>query len=257
MTSQTLSRRSPLTGDDVPQIVLQAPSRGDVLRKVRDMHPQSRHITDISVAEAAVAESARLLDNMAREHQANLDRLNKLRRRQNVTPVPEPLVAKTTAKGCDLIGRVTRRDPLTSKNKTAGTLLLETGEAVRWTAAASYVDALDVLFDGTPVQLAGQFQDNGTFTVHHALPAPRPYWHDDENYDAFAEVGALTVMSAGALKKDLRQQNGHGCQKCGQQIVKRVNASVAYLGTGPVLMCRPCKQDWIDAGRPSDIEAAK
>jgi hypothetical protein len=251
MTSQTLSRRSPLTGDDVPAIVLKAAARGDILRKVRDMHPQGQRLNDISAAEAAVAESGRLLDNLAREHQLNMDRLNVLRQRQDLTPVPVQPLPQIATTGTDLVGRVIRRDRLTHQNKTAGTMLLSTGDEIRWTAAASYVDALDVLFDGVPIQVTGPFLANGSLSIQSALPAPRSYWTDGEDYDAHAELGGMTVMAAGLLKKELRRTQGHDCHMCAQTISKRVHASVAYLSAGPVLVCRPCKQEWNDAGRPT------
>lgn len=252
MTIETMTRPAPLTGDDVSEIALKAPARGDVLRTIRSTHPQGSRLNHISGAEAAVAESARMLENLAREHQQNLDRLNVLRQRQHLAPHPVQTTPEITASaGTDLVGRVIDRAPLTEQNKTAGTLLLTSGDVIRWTAAASYVDALDRLFDGVPIQVSGPFLANGSLSVQSVIPAPRSYWQDGEDYDAFSELGGMTVMAAGLLKKQLRAKHGHDCQTCGQQIVKRVNASVAYLAAGPVLFCRPCKQSWIDAGRPA------
>lgn len=241
---------------DAAPHALKAQPYGDVLRVVRSMHPQASRLDLIIDAEAAVAESARLLENLVRTHQQNVDRLNMLRQRHQLAPhpVPEP-VKVAVATGGDLIGRVIDRDPLTDSSKTTGTLLLPSGDEIRWTAAASYVDALDVLFNGLPIQAAGVFADDDSFSIQGVTPAPRPYWRDDEDYAEYADLGGMTVMATGLLKKDLREAHGDDCHQCTRTIRKSVKAAVVYLSEGPVLFCRPCKQEWNDAGRPLTVKS--
>jgi len=239
--------------------VLKAQRRGDILRIRRNLHPGADRTNAIADAEAAVAQSAQMLENLTREHQGNLDRLNALRKRQSLTPSASPVPtirAPFDESLTVLIGRVTRRAPLTHDSKTSGELVTTGGDTIRWTAASNYVDALDVLFDGAPIQIAGTHLGTGAFSIQGVLPAPRPFWKDDEDYAALAEAGPINVMSAAVLKKRLRREHGHACQACKQELVKRVHCSIADLPTGPVLVCRPCKQRWNDAGRPSFIPAA-
>lgn len=234
------------TQTDAPQIVLKAQHTGDVLRIARSVHPQSHRLDSILDAEAAVAESARLLENVSREHLRNLTRLNVLRQRANLNTiaVPEP-VEITAPEDTSLVGRVVRRERLTSLNKTSGIILLDSGEEVAWTAAASYVDALDALFNGIPVQVTGPFLSDGSLSIQGAMPAPRAYWRTGEDFEAVADLGGMTVMAAGLLKKDLAKEHGWACQVCGHLFTKLTQASIADLvNDRPALVCRPCKEDW-------------
>ncbi|MEU9578814.1 hypothetical protein [Streptomyces chilikensis] len=252
MTSQTLTRRSILTTDDTDANVLKAANQGDILRKLRNKDPQTSHLNKIAAAEAAVEETARTLSNLIQEYQQRVNRLNVLRQRHDLPLLaPEDLGTTLPDTTTDIVGRVIYREPLTKADKTAGTLLLISGEHIQWTASASYVDALDVLFDGVPIQVTGSFTATGSLSIQGAVPAPRSYWRDGEDYDRFAEVGPITVMAAALVKKELRQKHGNACHECGRGVGKRAKASVAYLADGPVLVCRPCKQRWIDAGRPT------
>ncbi len=225
---------------------LQAQSYGDRLRVVRSLLPNGGRLNRIVDAEAAVAESSRLLENAAREHVANLSRLNVLRQREKLALLPVPSVAElTAAAGADLVGRVTKRDRLTHLTKTGGQLELVSGEVVTWTAAASYVDALDVLFDGVPIIVTGPFLNDGSLSIQSVLPAPRSYWRDGEDFQDAEDLGAMTVMVASMLKKDLAKKHGSACQVCGHSFSNLTQAAIADLVNGaPALVCRPCKEDW-------------
>lgn len=258
MTTPTI-RRSLVTTDDVSETVLRAPRRGDVLRQLRSVHPQGQRINTISDAEAAVAESARMLENISREHQSNLQRLNVLRSRQNLpvfssnsadAPAVPGRKPRQVGAVTHLYGRVTSRGCLTAKNEIAGTLQLTSAEEIQWTASASIVDMLDLLFTGVPVEVAVALLDNGNYTLHQILPAPLSFWDSEAEYCRYAEIGPMTVMAESLVKKQLRQQHGK-CQRCRQQLPKRLKCSLMDTASGPLIVCRACKQSWIDAGRPA------
>lgn len=244
---------------------LQARPHGDRLR-VSLKRMSARAITAVSAAEQAVTLSKQALDDAAATHRRNLVRLAQARKEMGVSsagqvkvPSGDLLAATHPALPSRLIGRVIRRDRLTDDSKTAGTLRLESGETVKWTAGAAYVDALQVLFDGAPISLNGLLMDDGTISIQEVQPAPREFWHDDEDYATAAQLGPMTVMSVALLKRDLMNARGARCEQCGKGISKPKKASVAEHADGTRLVCRPCKQRWIDAGRPAvsaKVEAA-
>ncbi|MEU8472716.1 hypothetical protein AB0F30_33365 [Streptomyces sp. NPDC029006] len=250
MTTQTLTRRSTLTGD-VPPIVLQVQDRGDILRKVRSLHPEGHRIDSIADAEAAVAETTRLLENLIREHQRQVDRLNVLRSRQGLPALPASDGHPAPQVGAEvgMIGRVTEHAPLTAKGFTIGTFRLTSDEEVRWTASASLVDALDPLFSGVPVEITAILASDGTYTLNQIKAAPMPFWESAEDYARYAEIGPVTLMTGGLLKKELRQKSGK-CRLCRSQLPKWANCSLIDSSNGVRIVCRSCKQQWIDAGRP-------
>lgn len=253
MTSQTLTRRSVLTTDDVAANVLKAPARGDLLRKVRDVHPQGDRLTDIAAAEAAVAETARMLENLTREHQQNLDRVNILRSRQELPALSAPTSAPDVREVGDetaLFGRVTERGRLSTKSRISGTLRLMSGEEIRWSASTAYVDSLDPLFDGVPVEVRAARLCDGTYVLRRIQAAPRSFWTSDAQYAPYADLGPMTVMAGHLLKKQLRQHTGK-CRGCHNQLPKRASCSLIDTANGTRIICRSCKQDWIDAGRPT------
>lgn len=222
--------------------------------------PRLNSVTD---AEQAVALSERALYDAAATHQRNLARLARARKEMGVptldkVPSAEVLAAGHASLSGRLIGRVIRRDRLTDDSKTAGTLRLESGETVKWTAGSAYVDALDVLFDGAPISLRGPLMDDGTLSIMEVQPAPREFWHDAEDYETAAQLGPMTVMAISLLKRDLIAAHGAHCKKCGKGFSKPKKASVAEHADGThTLLCRPCKEDWNAAGRPSAATKAE
>ena len=119
------------------------------------------------------------------------------------------------------------------------------------------MDALGALFDGVPVEVAGALTNGRSITIKEILPAPRQYWPSSEAYDAHADLGPMTVMSESLLKRDLLRKYGSRCESCGKWLTKAKNASIGENADGThSLLCRPCKQDWMDAERTScDDEA--
>lgn len=241
---------------EIPEVVFQAQPRGDVLRIAHSVHPFGGRLDRIVDAEAAVAESARLLENATREYRQQVERLNLLRSRQGLPNLPESdfLLFRQVGAELDFIGRVTERLPLTAKHSTTGTFRTTAGEEIRWTASAPYVDALEALFGGVPVEIKAALMSDGTYTLNQIKAAPRPFWESPEDYDRYAGYGPLTVMSISLVKKELRQKHGK-CQQCRNQLPKRAHCSLIDTVTGPQIVCRPCKQDWIDAGRPEILKA--
>lgn len=259
----------------IPASVYAVDQRGDILRRVRGLHPRQDALEFLASAEAAAETSSLLLENAHRQHQDNLDRVDRARKalllatftRQDVCPEPVPFVATGTLPGemtapyrmvdGRLFGRIVDRDRLTDDSKTAGTLRLDSGETLRWTAGAAYVDALDVLFNGVPISLRGPFIDDGSISIQEVQPAPREHWADTEDYELAAGLGPMTVMSIAFLKRDLMAARGPRCEQCSKAISKPKKASIAEHSNGThTLLCRPCKDDWNRDGRPvSDAQA--
>lgn len=241
---------------------LQARPYGDRLRISLKRMPAGR-INAVSAAEQAVALSEQALYDAAATHQRNLARLARARKEMGVptldkVPSVEVLAAGHASLSGRLIGRVIRRDRLTDDSKTAGTLRLESGETVKWTAGSAYVDALDVLFDGAPISLRGPLMGDGTLSIMEVQPADREYWADGEDYETAAQLGPMTVMAISLLKRDLMAARGARCEKCGKGFSKPKKASVAEHQDGThTLLCRPCKENWNRAGRPSALAQAE
>lgn len=258
----------------IPDIVFTAPERGDVLRRVRSLHPRSEALTFLADAEAAAKLSELLLENAYRQHQDCLDRVRRAREAMTLNPVvrsvpvPAPTlfmaspdaghmqvsrpVATAGDQGERLLGRITDRQRLTNLTKTAGKLRLESGEIVAWTAGSAYVDCLEDLFNGAPISFRGPVMPDGSISIQEVLPAPRAYWASDLDYEAGSELGAMTVLVESMMKRDLIKTRGNACQSCGHVFNKPKQASIAkHTDETLTLVCRPCKENWRDAGRPT------
>lgn len=240
---------------EAPENVLKAPANGDLLRVLRSVHPQEGILNRIVDAEAAVAESSRLLENAAREHHTNLTRLNVLRSRAGLTTTDVPSVEQLAAVSVHikLIGRVIQRENLTQLTKTSGILAVD-GERIPWMASANYVDALEPLFDGVPIAVSGVMKDGGILSIQEVKPAPRDMWevHEADAYTRLYRYGQSTVIRIKNLKKILMGQHDHRCQACGYGFPKAAQAAIAEQADGThTLLCRPCKEDWKAAGRPA------
>lgn len=244
---------------EAPTNVLKAPENGDVLRIARSVHPTSVRVGLISDVEAAVAESAARLERAARHHQRQLSRLAVLRHRAGLDTSPVLSVDELIQPNVPdnwLVGRIVEREPLTMESKTSGKLLLVTGQILNWTAGAHYVDTLDQLFDGVPVMFTGivkHTQDNDVvYCIGCIKPAPPEFWPASQmdDYQAATECNASLIEQHSNARKTLREQHGSRCLDCKQYLSKPSKASLIPHDTGYRLVCRPCKQAWIDAGRP-------
>jgi hypothetical protein len=129
--------------------------------------PTNDFISEISELEMRIAKSARRLEHVAQLHHRDLTRLAVLRNRVGLSAQPVPEVGDLATAGVPegwFVGRVFRRDRLTSDSKTAGSIGLSAGLAVQWTASSFYVDTLEPLFNGVshrltlPPQRQGQCQ---------------------------------------------------------------------------------------------------
>lgn len=238
---------------------LEARRHGDRLRVSLKRMPSPR-VSNVSGAEQAAAMSEQALNDAAMAHQRNLARLARARVQIGVAstgdtavPTVDEMVMPHRTLPDLLIGWVTSRDRLTDDSKTAGTLRLECGETLKWTASSAYVDALDVLFDGAPISVRGPLMGDGWISIQEVQPAAREYWRDTEDYAAASVLGPMTVMVTSVMKRDLMAAHGSSCQSCGKAIGKPKKASIAELEDGTRLVCRPCKQAWVDAGRPNGL----
>ncbi|MFD7855170.1 hypothetical protein ACFV6B_12915 [Streptomyces microflavus] len=240
----------------------------------------SPRMNPILSAEAAVAQTALLLENLTREHEENLDRLNRARTLLGLDTVPQPTAtpepapaaplasaqpkttlpphqANTHPTYTDHAGRITSRARLTTLTKTTGFFRTATGDTWRWVASATYVDLLEELFAGAPV-VATLFDRGDGFVVIQAVrPATRQDWDTDEfDFNEHAGLGQATVTHRQGMKKILAKQNGLICASCDSNLGKHAQATIAAEPLKPpVLMCRPCKEDWRDAQTPRTLKA--
>lgn len=244
---------------DAPQHVLQAQPTGDRLRVARGMHPQSSRLDRIADAEAAVAESANVLYAAAQIHHRKLTRLAVLRQRAGLPAQPVPAVDILATPDVPFgwfAGRIVERQPLTQDSKTFGKLETASGHVLEWIAGSFYVDMLEPLFTGVPVIVTGVFR-NETFSIQEIKAAPATYWTPGErdSYTALSRLGGSTVTRASNVRAELMTQHQALCQDCGGQLTKPSKASLIQHADGYRLVCRPCKQVWIDAGRPVAAKA--
>lgn len=213
-------------------------------------------ITEISALEQRVAKSASRLDYAAKLHHRDLTRLAVLRARIGLDTPLVPEVGDLATAGVPegwFVGRVFQRDRLTSSSKTSGSIGLSAGLAIQWSASAFYVDTLEPLFNGVPIMVQGPFKDR-VLCISAAKPAPLTYWNDDEisQYDTVTRHDATYLQRVTNARKTLMGQHKSTCQNCGGHIGKPSRASLIKHASGYRLVCRPCKQAWVDAGRPAE-----
>ncbi|MFI6653198.1 hypothetical protein ACIBI8_37115 [Streptomyces sp. NPDC050529] len=233
---------------DLPRSVTVA-QPGEVLRMTRALHPLQTRFDQVDAAERAVARTARLLDEATNDHQRSLLRLAQTRAHFGV-----PQTTGTGTKGGDpgeYTGRIIARQRLTALNKTSGTLALTCGEDLSWTAAASYVDALEQLFEGVPVVVRGPVDSSGTLSIQQISLAPQPRSDWDNTltgtYEQLASLGQATITEVVQQKTRLIDQFGASCMECDLAFTKATQASLAVRpGDQNLLLCRPCKENWKD-----------
>jgi hypothetical protein len=223
--------------------------------------PTNDFITQIAELEVRVADSARRLDRAAKMHHRDLTRLNVLRNRIGLSTKPVPEVGDLATAGIPdgwFAGRIIRRERLTADSKTEGSIGLSAGLAIEWTAGSFYVDTLEPLFSGLPVIVTGTFKDR-VLSISAIKPAPLSYWHDDElpQYEAARGYDAQYITRICNARKSLMDQHDSRCQDCQGGLSKPSKAALIKHANGYRLVCRPCKQLWIDAGRPAVTSAAR
>jgi hypothetical protein len=240
---------------EIPASVFQA-QPGEVLRVTRSLHQRPSGIRQIAEAEKRAAHSASALAQAARTHRYNLFRLEQakaqLGARRSQIPSAKDLVPQTLQPGNahgDRLGRVTSRDRLTALTKTAGVLTLDCGTELRWTAAASYVDALEPLFAGVPLLVRGPLRSDGSLSIQQVKAAPSEHWNDGEiaGYSRLARLGQPTVTAVYQAKERLADQDGMTCTSCSVSFSTLNHASLVEVAFDTLrLVCRPCKEDWRD-----------
>lgn len=216
--------------------------------------PTNDVITEISILEQRVAESGRRLETAAQRHHRYVSRLAVLRQHIGLTAQPVPEVeALATADIPDgwFAGRIIRRERLTADSKTGGSIRLAAGRTVEWTAGAFYVDTLEPLFSGLPVIVTGKFKDR-VLSISAIKPAPLSYWNDDERsqYETAQGYDSPYIQRIVNARTALMTHYKSRCRDCSEQMSKPSKASLIRHANGYRLVCRPCKQAWIDAGRP-------
>lgn len=229
---------------------LTMPSR----RTLRAEQPTNDFITEISILENRVTESAGRLDRAAKLHHRDLSRLSVLRNRLGLSTQPVPPIKDLTAAVVSegwYMGRVIRRERLTADSKTEGSIALSAGLVIEWTAGSFYVDTIEPLFSGLPVVVTGTFRDR-VLSIAAIKPAPLTYWDDAElpQYETANGCDAAYVQRIVNARNGLMAQHKNRCQDCGNGLSKASKASLIKHARGYRLVCRPCKQTWIDAGRP-------
>lgn len=253
--------------------VFAAVQRGDVLRRVRRLHPSQEAVKNIADAEAAAELSALLLENAYRQHQDNLARVNQARQalvleavvRPPVCPEPSPFepagvslaklnppvpaptgelkVVKTNQHQPDLLEGLARIDRVTpmSSSKSEGTLTMASGQSIRWTCVASYTDALAPLFAQVPVVVRGFLADDNHFSLTLIRAAAREEWDvPDAGRDDLMLLNQDTVTMAASVRKQLIRLHGPTCQACGETVNK--SSAAAFQDQDRLLLlCHLCK----------------
>jgi hypothetical protein len=217
--------------------------------------PTNDFVTQISELELTVERSARRLDRAAKLHHRDLARLAVLRHRIGLDVKPVPPVGDLTTAGVPegwFMGRIIRRERLTNSSKTEGSIVLSAGLAIEWTAGSFYVDTLEPLFSGLPVIVTGTFKDR-VLSIAEIRPAPLTYWNDDEigQYETALTYDSRHIQRVSDARAGLLAQHKNRCQDCAGELSKPSRASLIRHPRGWRLVCRPCKQTWIDAGRPA------
>lgn len=225
-------------------------------RTLTAAQPTNDFITEIATLERRVAESARHLDRAAKFHHRDLTRLSVLRNRIGLSTKPVPPIGDLTTAGIPegwYMGRVIRRERLTADSKTGGSINLAAGLNIEWTAGSFYVDTLEPLFSGLPVIVTGTFKDR-VLSIAEIRPAPETYWREDEmvQFQTARGYDSRHIQRISDARAGLLAQHKNRCQDCAGELSKPSKASLIRHDNGYRLVCRPCKQAWIDAGRPTE-----
>lgn len=246
---------------EAPAHVLKAYPRGDRLRTRLARLPRQERLADLASAEEAAARTQLLLDNLAREHEANLARVQEARDALRLTPPAEAPAVQAPAGAADpaqpqpehitLLGRVVRRDPFTALTKATGHLELAGGGLLRWKASAAYVDTLDDLFGGAPLVVTAHMPDPaGRVVIQAVRPASEDEWPGSTEglrFVSYTQQVPEVVAGRTHAKKKLAAARGLRCEKCATELANHRQASVLNRESGPLLMCRPCKQTAMEA----------
>lgn len=261
----------PLSSITVPAaLAFEVQSSGDILRRVRSLHPSQDALKTLTDAEAAAATSGLLLENAYRQHQENLDRVDLARQAMLLNPTqhtaicPEPApflpsaltekkpqipasddlqVVKSAPGHPDLLEGLARIDRvgMFEASKASGMLTMANGRPLRWAGAASYVDALNPLFHGAPVVVRGFFDDHDRFVLTLIRAASRDEWDvPDAGQEELMLLGQDTVSAAAQLRKRLIRLYGPTCQSC-EASVSKATAAAAQDGERITLLCHLCK----------------
>lgn len=217
--------------------------------------PANDFISEIAALELSVARSGRRLEQAARLHHRDLARLAILRDRVGLSSQPVPEVGDLATAGIPdgwYAGRIVRRERLTASSKTQGSIRLSAGLTVEWTAGSFYVDTFEPLFNNVPVIVTGTFKDR-VLSVSVIRPAPLSYWNDSEaaRYEHVTGYDSRYMQRIVNARTGLLAQHKNACQDCSGTFTKPSKASLIRHANGYRLVCRPCKQAWIDAGRPA------
>lgn len=255
----------------LPEAVLRVVENGDILRKAHRMHPHGEALRRLTEAEAAAATSGLLLENAYRQHQQNLERVDRGRQEvalaavthSEICPEPTPFVpspvtvaktpgpppaqdlqvVKTSPGQPDLLEGLARITTirLLSDTKSVGMLTMACGRGIRWIAPASYTDAMHQLFDGAPVVVRGFFDDKDRFVLTVIRAASREERDvPDAGQEHLMALGQDTVTAAALLRKELLGLYGPTCQECGTTLTKS-SAAAMQDEDRLVLVCHPCK----------------
>lgn len=217
--------------------------------------PTNDFITEIADLELRVAETSRRLKKTAQIHHRDLTRLAVLRQRVGLSTVPVPEVGDLATAGIPdgwFAGRIVRRERLTADSKTEGSIRLAAGLTVEWTAGSFYVDTLDALFRNIPVIVTGTFKDR-VLSISAIQAAPLSYWNDSEaaQYEQATSYDSRYIQRIVNARTGLLAQHKNRCQDCAGELSKPSKASLIRHANGYRLVCRPCKQAWLDADRPA------
>ncbi|MFD9721106.1 hypothetical protein [Streptomyces sp. NPDC059076] len=232
--------------------------------RLRSMPSAAWHVMDpvlrVVEAEEAAALSLLHLENLHREHERALERLNRARADLGLVPAdfraPRPApVAEPTAEvqppkqhkqHITFVGRVTHTDWLTNSARTNGTLTLACGSPIRWVGRAPYVDALEELFSGIPVVMGGETRADGLFGLNQICYATRNDWNVEDAADDHGRMAVQELYNrVTRQKKQLAKEFGWVCIHCACELAGAAESSLAEPADGPaLLLCRPCKVRW-------------
>ncbi|MCA1223706.1 hypothetical protein [Streptomyces sp. 8L] len=245
---------------------------GEILNRKR---PDQSHVANIATAEAAARRTAQELENLTREYNQTLARLNRARIAASLSatelvekPVVDlakqvlaqnvPVSKKFTVRPVftDILGRVTSRGRLTDLKKVSGTFQLRTGESISWVAATTYVDYLEDLFEGVPVVARAALRPDGKYVFQAVAPATREEWGSADagtvGFVSFSQGVTEVIKERRSRRKQLCREFGMACMQCQVDALKGSLLSAAVDAEGvQALLCRSCKEDWRVAGRPS------
>ncbi|MFF7335422.1 hypothetical protein [Streptomyces sp. NPDC008150] len=250
-------------------------------------HPGERRLSGVdqgrlgmvAVAEAAVLRTARELDNLTREYNQALTRLNQARTALSLPSSPckeqpdldwvaaaekevqalQVVVSKKFTEQpqyVTLLGRVTSRHRLTDLTKVRGTFTLHpSGEQIEWVTSATFVDILDDLFEGAATVANAAQRPDGVWVFQGVAAATPQQWGTGADQVRFASLDGpawFVIAARKDLRRALVREHGPACMQCHRAFSQHSLLSVAIDQDGDTaLMCRSCKEDWRTAGRPA------